>query len=428
MNLSRDQGKPRRPMQGLHRDAYWPSRGGVQSPDALSADLQLAACCCAWPPSPSSDERLRQTAARIEDWADFEAAVDRHRIAPLVHRGLTRAGVALPPGFADRLSERSRTAARQALSMARESLRLQRELEAAGIPSLVIKGVAMGMLAYGDVAAKEAWDLDLLVSAKNVARARDVLLGAGYALRLPADPGGDLERWVEQSYEATFVRQRDGLVVELHWKLLDDPTLMADVGVAGPAQEVILPVGKVRTLANEPLFAYLCLHGAFSGWSRLKWLAELHAFVRRQDEASLRRLIGSSRAFGAHRSASVALRLAQRLFKLPLPEAVAAELEDSRVVRSLVHGTLAALDRSGPAEFTPYSAEWFRLVATRLFLVPGARHVLNEVRFLWSSQTDRTRLALPPRWQFAYHFLRIPLWLVRAGPLLIGRLVRFARA
>ena len=33
------------------------------------------------------------------------------------------------------------------------------------------------------------------------------------------------------------------------------------------------------TLADEPLYAYLCVHGASSAWFRLKWIADLNALL-----------------------------------------------------------------------------------------------------------------------------------------------------
>jgi len=59
------------------------------------------------------------------------------------------------------------------------------------------------------------------------------------------------------------------LSVELHWRLIDNPVLLEGVerrlalaggGVGG---------GRLATLADPQLFAYLATHGATHCWSRL---------------------------------------------------------------------------------------------------------------------------------------------------------------
>ena len=69
----------------------------------------------------------------------------------------------------------------------------------------------------------------------------------------------------------------------------------------------------LRTLGEEDLFAYLCMHGALHWWNRLKWLADVNALLASTPEDGVERLVRAAEARGAGRAAAQALLLCQRL-------------------------------------------------------------------------------------------------------------------
>jgi hypothetical protein len=56
------------------------------------------------------------------------------------------------------------------------------------------------------------------------------------------------------------------------------------------------------------------VHGASSAWFRLKWVADLAAFLGRFSPDEIRRLYRASHAFGAGRCPDVALLVAEEFF------------------------------------------------------------------------------------------------------------------
>ena len=63
--------------------------------------------------------------------------------------------------------------------------------------------------------------------------------------------------------------------VDLHWDLLDRPALLKGVD---PWEKPPVPILGNRSLPSLPdvvHLAYLAGRGALSGWSRLKWIADL---------------------------------------------------------------------------------------------------------------------------------------------------------
>jgi hypothetical protein len=66
----------------------------------------------------------------------------RHRVEALAQKAFAAAGINVPPSVAARLAARTHDIARRNLAMAADVVRIQRAFDAAGIPSLLLKGVA----------------------------------------------------------------------------------------------------------------------------------------------------------------------------------------------------------------------------------------------------------------------------------------------
>lgn len=379
----------------------------------LTAELTLAAACCHWPPSPEGNDRVKAAAARVLDWDRFDALVRRNRISPLVQRALASAGVDLPDAVAEGLAARSLRAARRALIMAGESIRLQRLLEAEGIATMVVKGTPLAMLAYGELGIKEAADIDLLVLPEDALKARQILLRLGSEMQPPMSEAEFL-RFAEHDKEAIFWFGGSRVTVELHWRLITHRALLREVDAHGPEQFVSFPGGTLRTLADEPLFAFLCLHGALHNWSRLKWLADVSAFLGVRSPEQVEQLYRAAEGYGAGRSAAAAMLLCCRLFGLALAPNLLTTLQRDTIARALADNVVAGLSyRHGTAEHEGYSPPWFRMKAAQFFLAPGVSHLVDHARVAWISPFDRAQIALPRQLGFMYHVLRIPLWVGR---------------
>ena len=147
---------------------------------------------------------------------------------------------------------------------------------------------------------------------------------------------------------------------ELQWRVADNPELLKEVHAASPTQNVVVADGlSVRTLARDDLFTYLCIHGAHHAWSRLKWLADLNAFIAATD-ADIVHLHRHAQAKGAGLCSGQALLLCQRLFALPLPDDLASELQGTARVRKLcaiAADAMAERTRGGTAP-EPWHGFW----------------------------------------------------------------------
>ena len=178
---------------------------GVMGTDE-AAERRLLAVLLAALESPSRPAPLTELAAAAGD--PVLAVARRHRLTPLVSV-LSSAfsslpGGGLPAGFAEACRrDRVITAARN-LMLAQAAEECLRAFAAAGVPVIVLKGIAYERSLYPNDGARPTADVDLLVPAEARRAAFAVLDRLGFEPRAAA-PGfddDDTEYWADAAREA----------------------------------------------------------------------------------------------------------------------------------------------------------------------------------------------------------------------------------
>lgn len=399
--------------QGATAAAAPPTGGPIAPDDALTPEFLLAAACCRWPPSAARDAAVRAAAARVVDWPAFLKVLRRQRVAGLASDALAAAGIEPAAAIAGEIAAQSQRIARDNLLLAGELSRLARSFARADIPVLALKGVVLAQLVYGSAGAKQNRDIDLLVPVDCAEAAMRLLEREGYRLVSPAAHLSARQRRAVVRYarDVEFVHGDGGVRLDLQWRLADNPMLLRGVDARAATQSVVLPDGSsVRTLAPDDLFAYLCVHGAYHAWSRLKWLADLDALIATA-EADVARLYRHAQSRGAGLCAGQALLLCRRLFDLNLPAALAAELQGERRVKRLA--AIAMTTMTAPQ----IKNDSLRAVSRGLYrqfqLGCGWRFLVAQCRAASVGIFDVVALPLPPGLGFLYPVVRLPLWLWR---------------
>jgi hypothetical protein len=382
--------------------------------DAPSREFLLTAACCRWPPSESRNAAIRAAAAGVTDWSCFLRVVKRHRVVGLVHTALLSACVELPSPVAQELASGALRIARQNLVLVAETVRLQRALDAACIPVMVLKGVSLAQLAYGSLNSKHARDIDLLVPPDRAEAALQLIERESYALSSPAERLSEAQRRAVVRYGREFelVRHGSNLLVELQWRVAYNPLLLKGIDAYSSTQNVSLADGaSIRTLTEEDLFAYLCVHGAYHAWSRLKWLADVNALIA-ANETGITRLYRHAQGRGAGPCAGQALLLCHRLFNLRLPLGLAAEIQGNRKSGRLEATDLKAMtDPHTEMKVERTSRSRDRHVLRQFSLGQGWAFFAAQCRVASVGLVDVIHLPLPASLHFLYPLLRVPLWL-----------------
>ena len=149
---------------------------------------------------------------------------------------------------------------------------------------LLLKGAALGRMVYGSPAERPISDLDLLIPANRLERAREALAERDY------QSAGLfwLTRW-QQRYRAELplvcsAPGRERLLVELHWSLVELPYYIDRIPMAEIWQAAEPIAGLPGARLPDPATALLhsCAHWALhhSQEQRLLWLLDVDRLAR----------------------------------------------------------------------------------------------------------------------------------------------------
>ena len=382
----------------------------------LAPELRLLLCAIRNGRHGGEGTELAAAAAGPIDWAVLARGAQRHGLSSaLLAQMEVLPGV--PPAALHDLRRRATQSAAGTLARVRETVRITNVLRAAGLRFLVIKGVPLSVQLYGDPAARDARDIDIVVDGSQIDQAGEVLRSAGYQ-----DVEGDLSaREVTDRKgrikEIQFFNPELGIVAELHHRLTDNRELLAwDFEMLWRERETVSVLGsEIPTLSRPRLAPYLCLHGAIHCWQRLLWLGDLEVVV------------------GASDTVAIALDQARDLKFEPLMFHAATLAQDwlgiagadaDRPRRSIRHFYLNFIvgqffrgarwhegsTTSVGKQFLRYSV-WLRLY--RYGLKSDWLYWRRELSNEFDSASDRKVFQLPERLRFLYPAIRPAGWLIR---------------
>jgi hypothetical protein len=288
----------------------------------LSHAWPLLLECCSLPRSPA---KISALLAEVVDVNSLFCLADKHGII-----GHLVSAIALIPEttisspLLQALRDRYRQQSLFTLTIAAELFRIRDLLCPSSIEFAVVKGPVLAQRAYGDPAARSYSDLDLLVRSADIPRAVALLAAAGYESRIPVEA----IRAGKIPGQYFFRGPRTNTIVELHTeKTLRYFPLPLPIEKYFQRRTSLLLDGQLLpALSLEDEFVLICIHGAKHFWERLMWISDVAAIVHRQPEIDWKRIQQSAVEVGAERMVRLALLLAERLLRAPMPLAMKNEV------------------------------------------------------------------------------------------------------
>lgn len=343
----------------------------------ISADLHFTIECCRRAFSTGEGSTVGYLAGDL-NWGLLLQLARFHRVQGLVRRGIADAGLTIPSEVAELLSGDAKGIAVANLRAIAECDALLKAFESYRVEVVFLKGVTLGKLAYGNPALKAAADIDLLIAPENIEVAASTLRDLGYHSEIPettSDPVR-LASWHKGRKESLWASDDKELAIDLHTRVSDNAKLIPAIGVHSARQVVDVSGTRLPTLADEELFAYLCVHGASSAWFRLKWITDFAALIHGRKADEIERLYERSQELGAYRAADQALLLADALYGSLEGTDLKHRLLRDRLSRTLFNAALRQL--SIAEEPTEVAFGTWRIHWTQLLLKPGLGFRLNE--------------------------------------------------
>jgi hypothetical protein len=268
-----------------------------------------------------------------------------------------------------------------------------RDLESAGIPTLVLKGAALNAV-EGDLGLRLMADFDLLVPRDAAVRAIEVVSG-----RFPETPKRELMEWMKVHHSAEFRGELEHSV-DLHWYSL---------WLSAPDDdfwEASLPVelfgAQTHVLYRADQLLQVCAHGAiYSDPPMNRWAMDAALVLRAADGFDWERVVEQARRRELELTLADALSYLRETVVPSVPAAVIEDLDSQSIrleqrlgrraatrpatmTRTLAmhwerYRRLRRLDPDGPraASFPAHLRTWWGYDTYGAFLAYAARRVLT---------------------------------------------------
>lgn len=316
-------------------------------------ETELVTALSRTPISSEARNRARELLQGSIDWNAIVALATQWRVEPTVFGNLrSELSAAMPAEVRAEVATLEKQSRGYAVSRTLMLLDLVQSLESAGVPVIVLKGPAIAIMAYDDCSRRTFADSDLLVWRHDLGRARDLVIARGYAASFSVETENGL---IAGQHALEFSDSRTA--VELHWTLmprhlrfnlnLDD--LWSRSGVAECLDS------KMRTLAPEYLYLYLCAHGAKHEWSLFRWICDIAQLGARLTPAQAESVMALASQANANRLLALGLRLVRAVFgdeTSPFPSAAFGLERETAQLVALVKSRLVS-DAMAPHGLLP---------------------------------------------------------------------------
>ena len=342
------------------------------------------------------------------DWDFLIATAGRHRVLPLLYRTLTRtAADTLPKSALSRLRSAFQANAKRNLFLTAELFRVMDTLSANGIPSIPYKGPVLASVVYGDLSLRQFADLDLIVPADDVVKARALLVARGYRPERQI-PDQQLRASIQAEQDITLLHDGLGINLEIHWGVSTerDPIHIRPEWLWRDLATCTIAGRSVRTFTREDLLLILCIHGAKHRWERLAWLCDIAEIVRSRTTLDWDRAVENAALMGAKRILFLGLSLAGELLGAEPPVHVRKAIEVDPVVKVLANQVKDWLFIEDPVALDLGEREQF-FMRLRERRADRLRVALKQAKsYLAPTLRDHEAMPLPESLRWSLYLLR----------------------
>lgn len=262
---------------------------------------------------------LRSIPLEKLDWTLFASLALKHGVAALVAESLEYQSEEFPTDLAGALCA---FRDKQRVYNETRSAVFRKHLDAlyqSNIEVILFKGPVLAESTYGDIGLRVFWDFDFLFPVQQIQPMSEVLYDQGFIGNLPTTEK-QIEAYWAYSGQAVFKHDKDELAIEPHWSLCPR-TLGIDIDYQSMWDRSIERNWKgvrIRTFSPEDEFLMLALHGGKEAWFKLKYVADLAFFLKKNPDLDWGYVAAFSQKYGLLRIVQLALQVVDSTFSSSL--------------------------------------------------------------------------------------------------------------
>jgi hypothetical protein len=306
---------------------------GIPIEPAAEWSVLLAACSIL--PSDQKLLRLRSALTSFVQWEHLFALAEQHGVQPLLYEALQQVRDAMPAEQVGELERSHQTNLQKVLLLSRELIRIVHRLHESDLDVMPYKGPALAEFLYGDIALRQAGDIDLLVRPEELTRVRSALAKLGYT---PQTRFSEAEErvYLKSGSECVFDGPAGRNVLEVQWAI--EPRFYSvdfDMrGIFDRAVAVTVAGQPMKALSPGDLFLILAVHAAKHVWARLIWICDL-ARLMNQPSLDWDWVARQARSLGILRIVKISIAFANRMLGAEVPAEARDWLREEQVETNL---------------------------------------------------------------------------------------------
>lgn len=314
------------------------------------------------------EEALSIIEHKEPDWEWLYSLADQHAIKPQLAKLLGKiAGPAVPLSVRERFESSYRQNLTDQINHVTEFMEVRNRLEDGRIAVVPFKGFWLAERFYGNLADREASDIDVFVNYSDLGKIMKLMPGTGYLIGEPfinqPDPGG-----CEFNY-GKYIGGRCVSHLEFHWRMaparfgldisLDD--------LKGSIESSSIQGHELRVFnPSASLLLTVMHHGGKDSFRLLKQVYDVAMIIRSGRVIDYIWLEQKAREFHCRRLLLISLKLAALMTGMKVPDAVVQDTE-SRKIAMLARNRMRALGQlpSDRRRFMPELNDWIFRIRSR---------------------------------------------------------------
>lgn len=327
---------------------------------ALDSEWSLLLAACSVVPNDEKQARLRSALRQPIRWKSLFDLAERHGALPLLFDALSKIEDSVLADQLRTLQQAYQANLHKAMFLSRELIRILDCLSVAGLEVMPYKGLALAEATYGDIALRQAGDIDLLIRPQDLPRICDAVRELSYVPNWSLTEA-EQRAYLQSGYECAFDGAAGPNLLEVQWAI--QPRFYAidfDMnGLFRRAVTISVAGRATKTPSPEDLFLVLSAHAAKHVYGRLVWLRDL-AQLMNLPTLDWNWIGSQARALGIVRIVQVTMLVAHQLLGAPIPAAAKASFPEDAAAAQL-----AAEIASHITSETTYNVEslaYFRLM------------------------------------------------------------------
>jgi hypothetical protein len=342
------------------------------------------------------------------DWSFFLQLARHHRVFPFIYKTIKEIDEYIPSYVVQKLCQEYQKNTFQMLQLSGEMEQIGRSLSENKIRSLFLKGPVIAANLYGDISLRTSCDLDILISIYDLNRADELLQKLGYSkhdyiLTI-------LNDWKWRHHHVTYYHPQKKIKIEIHWRLNPGPSKEPNFDELWDRRRIsTLTSYPVCFLGSDDLFLFLVSHGARHGWSRLRWLLDIHQIANQHIDWD--DLILLLKKYQYYHHGAQAIILASQLLDTKIPKEMKTIISKNRP-RRLAREAIFYIKQMVNLHTSPVPQNVAMYHKRHLFsLMSVQQKILFILSFFHPYHADAETLPLPKYLHVLYYPLR-PILLV----------------